>query len=53
METAAQTSRTLSQTVDQKVAELKKISDIVVEFGWDLDAADIPRESTYGAVSKP
>jgi hypothetical protein len=34
--------------MDQKVAELKEISDTVAEFSRDLDAADI-----HGAVCKP
>jgi hypothetical protein len=42
MDTAAQTSRTLSQTVERKVTELRELSDAVAEFLRDLDMVDIP-----------
>lgn len=53
LETVAQTSQTLSQTVDQKVAELKEMSDAVEEFLQDLDVVDVPRAGLVEPYASP
>ncbi|KAL5654332.1 hypothetical protein ACJX0J_033651, partial [Zea mays] len=53
LETAAQTSQTLSQTVERKVTELRELSDAVAGFLWDLDMVDIPRAGPYDPICEP
>jgi hypothetical protein len=43
----------LSQTVDQKVAELKEMSDAVEEFLQDLDVVDVPRAGLVEPYASP
>lgn len=42
LDTSNDTSWTLSQTVDAKIAELKALSDAVANFGRNLGIEDIP-----------
>lgn len=42
LDTSNDTSRTLSRTVDAKIAELKALSDAVANFGRNLGIEDIP-----------
>lgn len=39
----AQTSLTMSRTVEQKGTELREFSEAVADLFWDLDVVGVPR----------
>jgi hypothetical protein len=53
LETAAQTSQRLSQTVERKVTKLRELSVTVAKFLRDLNVVDIPRAGHREAVCEP